>query len=388
MAAMKRRDFVRASAASATFALGSAFWRRAYAAPAQPGQGPYGTISEIPDANGLRLPAAFTSRVIATTGQFVPGTRHIWHAAPDGGACFEQPGGGWAYVSNSELPLIGGAAVIRFDARGAVTVAQTILSGTNSNCAGGKTPWGSWLSCEEWEGGQVYECYLDGRAPARRAELGTFSHEAAAVDPEDRRVYLTEDRSNGRFYRFTPDAYPSLTAGRLEAARVTWTSSNRLTGTVSWVRVDRRLSAALNPRTSGRTTGFNGGEGAWYDDGTVYFATKGDNRVWAYDPAALSLECIYAADLYPGSPLQGVDNLVVSRAGDLFVAEDGGTMQICLITPERVVSPFLELEGHDGSEITGPAFSPAGDRLYFSSQRGRSNSGVGVTFEVTGPFRA
>jgi len=62
-------------------------------------------------------------------------------------------------------------------------------------------------------------------------------------------------------------------------------------------------------------------------------------------------------------------------------------MQICLITPERIVAPFLELEGHDGSEITGPAFSPAGDRLYFSSQRGLNNQGVGMTFEVHGPFR-
>ena len=62
-------------------------------------------------------------------------------------------------------------------------------------------------------------------------------------------------------------------------------------------------------------------------------------------------------------------------------------MQICIITPERQVAPFLQLVGHDGSEITGPAFNPAGDRLYFSSQRGVGNSGIGVTFEVRGPFR-
>jgi secreted PhoX family phosphatase len=83
-----------------------------------------------------------------------------------------------------------------------------------------------------------------------------------------------------------------------------------------------------------------------------------------------------------------VDNIVVSKSRDLFVAEDGDNMQICLITPDRLVAPFLELEGHDGSEITGPAFNPVGDRLYFSSQRGRDNRGIGMTFQVDGPFRS
>jgi uncharacterized protein len=99
-------------------------------------------------------------------------------------------------------------------------------------------------------------------------------------------------------------------------------------------------------------------------------------------------ECIYAVDLAPGSPLRGVGNIIVSRSGDLFVAEDGGDMQLVLITPNGAVAPFFELEGHDGSEITGPAFTPAGDRLYFSSQRGQGNSGIGMTFEVRGPFRS
>ena len=90
-----------------------------------------------------------------------------------------------------------------------------------------------------------------------------------------------------------------------------------------------------------------------------------------------------------GKPLPGRDNIVVSRSRDIYVAEDGDDMQLCLITPQRVVAPFLEVEGHDRSEITGPAFNPAGDRLYFSSQRGRDdNHGVGMTFEVRGPFRA
>jgi secreted PhoX family phosphatase len=97
------------------------------------------------------------------------------------------------------------------------------------------------------------------------------------------------------------------------------------------------------------------------------------------------LEVIYDDDLYPDSPLTGVDNVVVSRSGDLYVAEDGGDMRLCFITPERVVAPFLQVVGQEGSEFTGPAFSPDGQRLYFSSQRG--SDGQGLTYEVRGPFR-
>ena len=119
----------------------------------------------------------------------------------------------------------------------------------------------------------------------------------------------------------------------------------------------------------------------------IYFATKGDNRVWTYDADTNRLEVIYDPALYLDSPLHGVDNITVSKSRDIYVAEDGDDMQICIITPDRVVAPFLELEGHEGSEITGPAFNPIGDRLYFSSQRGQGNRGIGMTFEVRGPFR-
>ena len=384
---MNRRQFLGWSAAGfCGVTLGAAFWRDAFAQPAMPGPSPYGPISHARDANGLRLPAGFTSRVIAVTGERVQNTVHFWHPLPDGGACFPLSDGGWAYTSNSETPIAGGAAMVRFDAAGAIVDARTILAGTSVNCAGGPTPWGTWLSCEEWDGGRVWECYLDGLPAQPRLALGTFTHEAAAVDPQRGMVYMTEDESDGRFYRFVSDAWPSLESGTLQAARVQWDDARQLGGEVRWVSGSVDFSARFWPNAAD-TSPFRGGEGCWYDGGLVYFTTKGENRVYSYSHRRKRLEVIYDANLHPGSPLRGVDNIVVSPSRDIYVAEDGDDMQICLITPERVVAPFLELEGHEGSEITGPAFNPAGERLYFSSQRGVKNEGIGMTFEVSGPFR-
>jgi secreted PhoX family phosphatase len=379
---MDRRRFLACSAAGfCGVTLGAAFWRNAFAQPAVPGPSPYGPIADAPDENGLRLPAGFTSRVIASSGQLVPNTAYPWHPAPDGGACFPMSDGGWAYVSNSEVPFGGGVGMVRFDEAGEIADAERLLVGTSVNCAGGPTPWGTWLSCEEWDQGRVWECYLDGRLAEPLFALGAFTHEAAAVDPLHRAVYLTEDEPDGRFYRFRPFRWPSLANGNLQAARVKWDDARRLAGDVRWKSGPAEFSARFWPQN---TTAFVGGEGCWYDGGLVYFTTKGDNRVYSYDDAAQRLEVIYNGD----AMLRGVDNIVVSKARDIYVAEDGDDMQLCLITPDRVVAPFLQVVGHDSSEITGPAFNPAGERLYFSSQRGRTGDPLnGVTFEVRGPFR-
>ncbi|MFF8449482.1 alkaline phosphatase PhoX [Streptomyces leeuwenhoekii] len=385
---MERRTLLRAAALGGSAALGGTLWRgAAYAAPAQPGAGPYGPLG-APDANGIRLPSGFTSRVVARSRQTVPGTSYTWHDAPDGGACYAD-GTGWIYVSNSEINPGGGAGAVRFSSTGAITGAYRILSGTRTNCAGGRTPWNTWLSCEEVDRGYVYETDPWGvKAAVRRDAMGRFKHEAAAADPVRKVVYMTEDVTDGCFYRFRPTTWGDLSSGTLE---VLVAGSGATSGPVTWARVPDPTGATATRNQVSGAKRFNGGEGCYYADDTCWFTTKGDNRVWQYNAAAQTIELAYDDSLVPSgaAPLTGVDNVTGAASGDLFVAEDGGNMEICVITPDDVVAPFLRIDGQSGSEITGPAFSPDGTRLYFSSQRGTSGSSSGgITYEVKGPFRA
>lgn len=341
-----------------------------------------------PDQNGVRLPAGFTSRIVARSGQILFG--YNWHAAPDGGATFSTPDGGWIYVSNSELGnQRGGVGALRFNAQGEIIDAYSILSQTNRNCAGGHTPWQTWLSCEETDKGQVWECDPFGQKAAQaRSALGLFKHEAVAVDTSNKQLYLTEDEPDGCLYRYTPRAFdaagnPDLDDGFLEVAEV---FEGRI-GAVRWHTLPDPLATTTPARKQvANSTRFDGGEGIWYHQGIVYFTTKGDNRVWAYTVHQNSLSIVYNAALYSRPVLTGVDNIITNARGDLLVAEDGGDMQIVVLTADKVL-PLLQVTGQDRSEITGPAFNPDGSRLYFSSQRG--NTGLnedGITYEIMGPF--
>lgn len=342
---------------------------------------------------GMRLPAGFTGRVVATSGQpVIAGEEYLWHPFPDGGATFETTNQGYIYVSNSEVPVVrgrSGVGAIRFDRNGNVLDAYPILTGSFWNCSGGATPWGTWLSGEEREQGLVWECDPTGETPGvERPALGLFIHEAVAVDPVRMRLYLTEDQGAGRFYRFTPDALDAdgnaiLTAGTLEVMRVTAGE----TGAVTWLPVPDPSAATTPTREQvPESTPFAGAEGVWYFDDEVYFTTKGDDRIWAHHVVDDTLRIVYDAGAVTDPILTGVDFILATTGGDLLVAEDGGDMQVVAISPSGDVVPLVQIEGHEGSEITGLAFDPTLRRLYFSSQRGAMGTGVGVTYEVTGPF--
>lgn len=385
---MDRRDFLRAAVVGAgTVTFGFSVTRAAFAWPAQNGPSPYGSL-QAADANGIQLPSGFVSRVIARSTQTVASTGYTWHSAPDGGACFPN-GTGWIYVSNAELSSgNGGVSAIKFDSNATITAAYRILSNTNRNCSGGTTPWNTWLSCEEVDRGYVYECDPWGaKAAVRRSALGRFKHEAAAANPNREVIYLTEDESDGAFYRFEPNVWGDLSqGGTLKVAVIEPVDS----GNVVWKTIPDPSAGSTKTRYQvSSAKKFKGGEGAYYRNGVCYFTTKGDNRVWGYNENDNTLRKVYDDDLATNPPLTGVDNLTGDRhVGDLYVAEDGGNMEICIITPDDIVAPFLRVTGQSSSELCGVAFNPAGNRMYFSSQRGTSGSSSGgITYEISGPFR-
>lgn len=415
-------------------------------APAGPGTPPTPRFAKLgplreADANGVRTPEGFSTRVVAISNELpqpngmgpTPSLtggvgRRPWHILNDGGAVIARPNGGWIYVSNSEVPGtgnlsqlgsqfavlgnllesfvpgLGGVGTLVFDPDGTIVDSYSILTGTTFNCAGAITRWGTWLSCEEFSAGRVWECDpFQASEGVARPSLGLFDHEAIAIDYDRKIIYQTEDRSDGRFYRWIPDASdwpagaerPALLAGRLQTMVVGGAGVAGALDSpqpVSW----KDTLAPDSPQDQNRddtTAVFDGGEGVWLYDGIVYFSTKNDERIWAYDTVDETIEVIYdlATAVAPNDILSGVDNLIVTPQGDILVAEDGGDMQVVIILPDGTLKPLLQIVGQDQSEIAGISFTPDGKRMYFTSDRGgRSPAGgyglgTGMLYELTLP---
>jgi hypothetical protein len=447
---MERRDFLLKTASVATGAavpLHALLARAAAGAPMRQAVG-YGTLRPVNDSTTglplLHLPPGFSYFTFGWTGDpLEDGTKTP--SLHDGMAAFPLDNGLVRLIRNHEVstgaafssslaydPAAGGGTTtLDVDLHKATVVRSAAsIAGTVRNCAGGPTPWGSWLTCEETtadtssdprltrDHGWIFEVPVDGtatREPLRA--MGRFVHEAIAVDPATGIVYETEDAGTAGFYRFTPADRTRLAAGgTLDMLAVNGDPKRDtrrgqkagVTYPVAWVRIEQPHKAHVDDAKRDGLGVFNQGlsrggaifarlEGAWYGNGTVYFvATSGGNQqrgqVWAYTPAAETLTLIFES---PGWDILDMpDNLCVSPRGGLVLCEDGsgGAQFVRGLTLDGQIFDFArnsvvlrgERNGFEGdfrrSEVAGVTFSPDGRWLLFNIQT------PGITVAVTGPW--
>ncbi|MEM9353712.1 MAG: alkaline phosphatase PhoX [Planctomycetota bacterium] len=453
-----RRQFLKQTAA---FAGSFAALRDCVHAATHPGgsgvDSPYGPLVRDPEGL-LDLPRGFSYQVISRTGAAMSDGL-ITPPKPDGMATFEGPDGVTLLLRNHESepdfepspfgegdallsrldprkvydsgPAAhrGGVSTVVYDTRNRRVVRDFLsLAGTARNCAGGPTPWGSWITCEEtvWKRGDFvdevsgrlirsaedhgYNFEVPARAeigmvdPVPLRDMGRFVHEAVAVDPATGVVYETEDRDDGLIYRFLPNKPGQIAAGgRLQALVVrgrpstdtrNWDSADFSPGgvwEVQWIDMQDVESPNGDLHLRGHAAGaarFARGEGMWYSKGQVFFAcTSGGRRklgqIWRYQPGHSAkdggrLELFVESN--DSALLVNADNLTASPWGDLFVCEDrdGPEVRIVGVTPSGGLYTFAH--NHAQSEFAGVTFSPDASTLFVNLQH------EGMTVAIHGPW--
>jgi secreted PhoX family phosphatase len=329
----------------------------------------------------------------------------------------------------------GGCTALELDGRNNVLGERVAIAGTAVNCAGGRTPWNTWLTCEETEDragtngytkdhGFIFE--VDGADPHRTGAvpltaMGRFQHEAIAIDPKNGTVYETEDafeKPFGLFYRFLPDkplgGTGSLRAGgRLEAMRVPGVpdlSVVQETGTsfegIEWVPVPDPLAAETPIRFQDfgpkGITHAQKLEGCYWGGSSVYFvssfahsaegaAADHYGQVWRYEPKRrrLTLVIVFGPGTDVQLPGESPDNITLAPDGGLMVCEDGGGAQhVFGLTRRGEVYAMARGRQNIGTpqkpewgEFAGVTFAPDGGTMFVNCYT------PGTTFAVTGPWR-